>query len=134
MWNTDYMRRWVAAEEGKYGSLFKSLAIRRDYEWRTTFRELEEILGFDLPASARRHRPWWGNMENGGEHCHSLAWTAAGWKISSVDMAAETLVFIRPKPQVKTREKIDISKEFPSFHTHMLDRYKTFSREEMYED
>ena len=125
------------AARGKYKRLFMCLVGRPDYMWRTTFEEIEEVLGFNLPASARLYSAWWANEEPGGRHTHAFAWTAAGWKTSEVDMAAETLVFKRPKPacnpKVK-REKIDLDKEFPVHHAELLQKGATFSREEIYED
>ena len=126
-----------AAADGKYGRLFMCLVDRPDYMWRTTFEEIEEVLGFSLPPSARCHRPWWANQKNVGSRSQALAWTAAGWKTSEVDMAAETLVFKRPKParapKVK-RAKIDLDKEFHVHHAELLQKDATFSREEIYED
>ena len=63
--------------------------------WRASFVEIETILGFSLPDSARIHRPWWANPGAGGGHSHALAWRAAGWKTRLVDLGAEELVFER---------------------------------------
>ena len=64
-----------------------------EQEWCTTFGEIEAILGFRLPDSARLHRPWWSNSKKGNGHSHALAWQAAGWRTRKVDLEAETLVF-----------------------------------------
>ena len=64
-------------------------------DWRASFAELEAILGFDLPVSARLYRSWWSNQKRGAGHNHALAWHAAGWKTRAVDLEAETLVFER---------------------------------------
>jgi hypothetical protein len=69
------------------------LAKWRGSEWRVTFGEIEKVLGFTLPNSARIHRPWWANQGEGGGHSHALAWEMAGWKTSQVDMAKEPVVF-----------------------------------------
>ena len=84
-----------AAARGKYAPLHKYLCLRAGREWRTTFSEIEGILGFALPSSARIHRPWWSNPGPGGGHSHALAWAAAGWKAGSVDLEAGTLIFVR---------------------------------------
>ena len=85
-----------AAARGKYAPLYRHLlSARAEPEWRTTFRELETILGFHLPDSARLYRPWWANSESGSGHSHALAWQAAGWRTREVDIEAETLVFAR---------------------------------------
>lgn len=83
------------AQRGKYARLYERLADLQDQEWRTTFGEIEKILNFRLPDSARVHRPWWANQGERGGHSHALAWEAAGWKTSQVDVASETLVFVR---------------------------------------
>ena len=61
-------RRFRALQEraarGKYKRLFMTLLVRRSGEWRTTIGEVESLLGFDLPPSARRHRRWWENNES----------------------------------------------------------------------
>lgn len=58
-----------------------------------TFREIEDLLAFDLPPSARRHRVWWSN--NPGTNVAVRAWRDAGRKTARVDMASERVVFVR---------------------------------------
>lgn len=55
------------------------------------FRQIERILGFDLPASAREHRPWWANTAS---HSYTV-WLEAGWETSKVDMASGRVTFVR---------------------------------------
>jgi len=57
------------------------------------FAEIERVLGFPLPRSAREHRPWWANT--GGSHVHALSWNAAGYKTAEVDLQDQRLVFVR---------------------------------------
>ena len=85
-----------AAARGKYSPLYRHLlSARPEPEWRATFGDLEAILGFRLPDSARLHRPWWSSSKKGSGHGHALAWQAAGWRTREVDIEAETLVFAR---------------------------------------
>lgn len=89
-----------AAKRGKYAPLHdflveRFLLQRTEKEWRTTFQEIERIVGFKLPKSARIHRPWWANQAQAGGHSHALAWEMAGWRTAQVDLSAETLVFRR---------------------------------------
>ncbi len=89
-----------AAKRGKYAPLHdflieRFLLQRTEKEWKTTFSEIEQILEFKLPKSARIHRPWWANQGQGGNHSHALAWEMAGWRATGVDLATETLVFRR---------------------------------------
>ena len=125
------------AAHGKYRRLFMRLRSQPGREWRTTFKEIEEILGFHLPMSARLYRPWWANQKNGSGHSHALAWTAAGWKTAEVDMEAETLVFrsAAASPQSPDKQsKVDFLSNWPVHHTKLLRKDATFSREEIYED
>ena len=78
---------------GKYEPLRQFLTGRREASARVTFREIEDILGFRLPASARKHPPWWSN--SGGTHTQSCAWLTAGWKTSQVDIPGEMVTFTR---------------------------------------
>ena len=80
---------------GKYAPLHNHLSARTDFRWRASFGEIEAILGFDLPASARRYPAWWANENSSGRHSHARAWREAGWKTADVAIEAEELVFRR---------------------------------------
>ena len=69
------------AYRSKYRRLYTHLRDKEDEQWLTSFREIEAILGFRLPASARRYRPWWANQKSGG---HSQADYARGWTFYEV--------------------------------------------------
>jgi hypothetical protein len=86
-----------AAQRGKYSGLYRHLVERTGNEWQVTFSEIEKLLQFKLPDSARIHRPWWANQGERGGHSHALAWEMAGWKTANVDMAGESVVFVRTK-------------------------------------
>ena len=45
------------AVRGKYQRLYTHLCGLTAREWQTSFGEIESIIGFELPASARLHRP-----------------------------------------------------------------------------
>lgn len=79
---------------GKYTPLFRHLAGFEGVQWPASFAEVEAILGFPLPKSARRHAAWWANEHN-GTHSHARAWQAAGWRTNAVDLRAQALVFER---------------------------------------
>lgn len=85
------------ASTGKYRGLHAHLSGLQSREWKTSFSEVESVLGFGLPASARRYAAWWANENGDNRHSQSIAWTAAGWKTAEVDMDAETLSFKRRK-------------------------------------
>ena len=82
------------AMRGKYAPLYRYLITRTSSHWRASFGEIETVLGFDLPASARRHPAWWANQD-GGSHSHARAWREAGWRTRELNLKAETLVFER---------------------------------------
>ena len=89
-----------AAARGKYAPLYRHLLwLWPETEWRAGFGEVERVLGFRLPDSARLHRPWWANSRKGSGHSHALAWQAAGWRTARVDLEAETLAFERDAAQ-----------------------------------
>lgn len=78
----------------KYEPLSQMLGkLKADY-WRPTFLELERILEFKLPASARKNDIWW-KAEPGGRHTHAHAWSAAGWKVQDVNVDKEKVTFVR---------------------------------------
>lgn len=77
----------------KYEPLKRYLLERGGSEAAMSFRDVEAILGFELPRSARRHPAWWSN--NVGAHVNAAAWRDAGWKTSRVDLSAERVIFVR---------------------------------------
>lgn len=79
----------------KYGPLGAFLAAHYGDEVPMTFAEIERILGFALPPSARKHRPWWSN--NADNSAMTRVWLKAGFRTERVDVAAEHLVFVRAK-------------------------------------
>ena len=81
----------------KFEPLTAFLSSLPTSERRIAFSEIERVLGFKLPPSARRHRPWWSN--NPGNSTITKAWLAAGFRTEQVDMAGETLVFRRAEPR-----------------------------------
>jgi len=58
-----------------------------------TFDQIEAILGFDLPKSARTYRPWWSNDPK--SHSQARAWVAAGYKTAEVNLEGETLTYVK---------------------------------------
>ena len=130
-----------AAARGKYASLYRHfLSTQREPEWRTTFGEIEAILGFRLPDSARLYRPWWSNSKHGSGHSHARAWQAAGWRTREVDIEAETLVFARgegtPEPAGSPvrRRRFSIREILPPHDPGPWPEGFTASREQIYDD
>ncbi len=65
---------------GKYEPLSDFLKANKDDAWDASFSEIEDKLGFALPASARRHRAWWANSRN-GSHSQAKGWLDADWVV-----------------------------------------------------
>jgi hypothetical protein len=63
---------------GKYQSLYKYLDARYADRVVLTFGQIEDLLGFALPAPARADSAWWMNVpeDTAEPHC-SDAWTLA---------------------------------------------------------
>ncbi|MFB9990833.1 hypothetical protein ACFFLM_02380 [Deinococcus oregonensis] len=53
-----------------------------------TFAEIEDLLGFDLPPSAKKHRAWWSNSSTG--HSQAAAWLNPGWEVAGVTRTTVT--------------------------------------------
>ena len=121
------------AVRGKYQRLYTYLCGLQSQEWRTSFGEIESIIGFELPASARLHRPWWANQSSGAGHSHALAWSIAGWETAEVDMDSETLLLRRRKrPEVVRKLRID--EVLPVHPTAVWPKGLSLRREDIYED
>ena len=117
---------------GKYRHLYTHLCSLQTHEWRATFREIESILGFPLPASARLYRPWWGNQRRGGGHSQALAWNVAGWETAQVDMEAETLVLRRTRP--RPERTLDLDELLPVHRAGAWPQGLSLRREDIYDD
>jgi hypothetical protein len=76
-------------EVGKYDPLRDYLTGVANSEVRMSFSDLERLVGA-LPPSARTHRAWWGNNTANVE---ARAWMSTGWRVQSVNQAAEYVVF-----------------------------------------
>lgn len=68
-----------------------------------SFTELERVLGVPLPPTARVDRPWWANTTVSN---HGKRWLRAGWKVGSIDLKHQYVVFIRisTDPLARSRE------------------------------
>ncbi|KJR45057.1 hypothetical protein UF75_4551 [Desulfosporosinus sp. I2] len=75
----------------KYIDLTNYLKNKKGNSAKLAFQEIETILGFKLPSTARSHREWWAN-----DHTHSqaVAWQNAGYKTQDVSMLNEEVSFV----------------------------------------
>jgi hypothetical protein len=78
---------------------------------RMEFRDLETLLGFPLPESARKYHAWWQNDYH--THSHARSWMSAGWLAEDLDLNAEQISF-RRTPSAK----------YPLFFDDLLKRFK----------
>lgn len=71
---------------GKYVALTRYLRAlpARGTTVTLSFRDLESILTFPLPPSAREHRPWWANQTNNAGRPQAQGWMNAGFVVDSV--------------------------------------------------
>ena len=80
----------------KYEPLARYLSRMQQQSWRASFDEIEQILNFNLPESARKYNAWWANQSGTG-HSQTAGWIEAGWRTSDLDLAAEKVTFSRDK-------------------------------------
>lgn len=130
---------------GKYGPLYRCLLARGGRQWRVSFVDIEAVLGFELPESARMHRPWWSNQRKRRGYGHALAWQLAGWKTVAVDLAAESLVFERagtPSEALLDDEvptgthggEVDLDEAFPPYNPGPWPVRLSLRREDLYDE
>ncbi len=79
----------------KYDPLREHLARLDEVVWAARLDDVEQILGSELPKSAREHRTWWAN--SGGSLVHQNAWLDAGWKVDRTDLPRNVVVFRRSR-------------------------------------
>lgn len=127
-------KRMELVERSEYRDLYLHVCLRPGKEWRTTFGEIEDILGFELPASARKGRDWWSNLTWKYGRPIDLSWAKAGWQVAEVDPVAETLVF-RWKEPAKTKPKRRLEDVWPAHPTaRWPEGGLSLRREDIYED
>lgn len=77
----------------KYHPLFSHLQRAEGRPITLTFAEIEQLLDTALPESARSHVGWWSNRSRGA--VQAVAWMGAGYHVSAVDLAGQTVRFER---------------------------------------
>jgi hypothetical protein len=79
----------------EYRSLHKYLDERYANTVVLTFAEIEDLLGFALPALARLRQDWWANPRaDSTPSAHSYSWTRAS-RSATANLVAQTVVFER---------------------------------------
>jgi len=87
---------------GRYSLLGESLRALRRERIEVTFEEIERILGFTLPRSARVHRAWWAN--HGGNAQARDGWLAAGYRVEHVDLERRIVCFVKSEAENHLRK------------------------------
>ncbi len=92
-------KRHPAHISGRYGLLYTFLESRYADMVVLTFGQIEDILGFPLPASSRTHLEWWTATEvpagsSADETGQSDAWRLAG-RTAQPNLTARTVAFER---------------------------------------
>jgi hypothetical protein len=81
--------------QAEYRSLHKYLAERYADIVVLTFAQIEDLLGFRLPESARIHAEWWADGEEGvTRSTQAQAWTMAD-RTATPNLTARTAMFER---------------------------------------
>ena len=118
------------AARGRYQRLYSHLCSLPEQEWKVSFTDIEAVLGFELPDSARLHRPWWSNQIDG--HSQATAWMAAGWETAEVNLRGETLLFRRKETETTRRPSLD--EVWPVHSAGGWPQSLSLDRAEIYED
>jgi hypothetical protein len=80
---------------GRYKLLYQYLENRYANTVVLTFAQIEDLIGFALPDSARLHPEWWANNDpNDVPPPHSRSWTLAN-RTATPHLQALTVVFER---------------------------------------
>jgi hypothetical protein len=87
----------------KYEPITRHLNAQPSHRVTMGFAEIERLIGFPLPQSARKYPAWWANNADAGRHAG--AWLAASWKSEDVDLAAEKVSFSRSERNVAGRSE-----------------------------
>jgi hypothetical protein len=82
----------------KYDPLYKWLctqAMKKVTKIPLTFEQVEAILGFVLPDTARIKPQWWANEADSSRHVQRNAWMNAGYETRHLDLKKEQVEFVR---------------------------------------
>ena len=80
---------------GQYEKLYQYLQDRFANVVVLTFTQIEDLLGFALPALAHADQAWWANPgPNDTPSSHSRSWTLAT-RTATPNMRAQTVTFER---------------------------------------
>lgn len=89
----------------RYDALAQFLDKQSAPVWQANFDDIENVLGFPLPASAHRYSAWWANQRGAG-HSQVRGWRDVGWRTSDVDLYRKSVKFERelPAPEMSSSD------------------------------
>ncbi len=82
----------------KYDPLYKWLcakAMKKVAKIPLTFEQVEVIVGFRLPDTARSRSQWWANETRSSRHVQRDAWMNAGCETRHLDLKKEHVEFMK---------------------------------------
>lgn len=80
---------------GKYREHSSWLAHQERDRIDVTFGQVEEIIGFPLPASARRHNAYWSGGQPGSTVGNAIR--DAGWRAANLNLTGERVTLERAR-------------------------------------
>jgi hypothetical protein len=82
-------------DTGEYRLLYAYLRDRYADRLVLTFAQIEDLLGFSLPESARLDRDWWGTPDSTAlQSAQSNSWTLAA-RTATLNLSAQCVAFER---------------------------------------
>ncbi len=80
-----------------YSKIATYLAAHPGDRVTLTFDQVETMLGEPLPLAARVLTSWWGGASS-IRYQQGQTWQAVGWRVTSIDLYAETVTFVQHEP------------------------------------
>jgi len=78
----------------KYDALGDHLKGLKADQWLASFDDIEAVLGFELPKSAKNYQAWW-NEERNPHQPQKLAVRRAGWQVAQINLTGKQILFRR---------------------------------------
>ena len=100
----------------KYAPLTLHLNRTSSDQVTMSFSELQRILGFSLPNSAKLYYAWWDN-DAGSGHTQAKAWLEAGFQTANVNLKASPprVDFVRKASKSSAKENGQTARRHPAF-------------------
>ena len=120
-------RIWTRSREcgvqmTKYAALADHLKNLKTDRWHARFVDIEHVLGFGLPVSARQYSAWWANTRS--SHPHAATWLDEGWHTCEVAVDAERITFVRASRSAAPKKRRKAARTWVRIvdHQHPTDK------------